>query len=458
MVLVIHTLVSGPTARLLNRVQRLRKGQEVPSLSVDLRGEALALGRQFEEVLAKVEKLSQTDSLTALRNRRSFQQVLQSEFRRCRRYNRVMALMMLDLDFLKATNDALGHQAGDQIIKTFAQIITDSVRATDAVGRLGGDEFAVLMPESSSADVLAVAQRICQELAGRSVGRGELQMTLTASVGIADVNDPAVDSPETLVDQADKALYAAKRGGRNRCVRSDQMPDPNGLETLQDHNRVDNLCKQLAGLDAKFKRLFVDALGGLISALEARDEHTANHSAKVRRYAMMIARKMSLPQRTVEHVGRAAMLHDIGKIGLPDNVLRKASSLTKQEWELVRRHPIMSVRILEGMEFLDQEIPAVRYHHERFDGGGYPEGLAGSSIPLAARILAVADAFDAMVSSRVYRDGMGVAAALEEIRGNSGTQFDPAVVEAFFQVVQEEKINDQTLAAQPAEPPAKLSA
>jgi putative nucleotidyltransferase with HDIG domain len=250
-------------------------------------------------------------------------------------------------------------------------------------------------------------------------------------------------------------MYIAKRGGRNQVMCGSQMSD--GDPPLPaEHNKVDHLCRQLAGLDAKFKRLFVESIGGLINALEARDEHTANHSVKVRCYAMLIAKEMNLLQATVEHIGRAAMLHDIGKIGLPDNVLLKEGALTETEWQLVRRHPIMSVRIMEGMEFLDQEIPAVRYHHERFDGGGYPEGLAGSSIPLGARILAVADSFDAMVSSRVYREGMGVEAALEEIRAHSGTQFDPAVVEAFFQAVQEEKINDQTVAA--ATPPTKLSA
>lgn len=458
MVLVIHVVVSGPTAKLLSRVRRLRKGEPVQSLSESLRGEALALARQFEEVLAHVEKLGQTDTLTGLPNRRSFQQTFTQSFRQARRYSRSMTLVMMDLDFFKAANDALGHQTGDQMLKIFADTIVACVRTTDTVTRLGGDEFAVLMHETTAADAEVVAERIRELLATRSIGKGELQMTLTASIGIADINDPAVQSPETLMDQADKALYAAKQTGRNRVVRSDHMPDPESLGTLQDQTRVDRLCKQLAGLDAKFKRVFVDAIGGLISALEARDEHTANHSAKVRRYAMMIARKMGMSERAVEHVGRAAMLHDIGKIGLPDSVLLKDSSLTEQEWQLVKRHPIMSVRIVEGMDFLEQEIPAVRYHHERFDGSGYPEGLSGSAIPLPARILAVADAFDAMVSSRVYRSGMGVEAALAELARGNGTQFDPAVVEAFMQLVKDQNITDASIAAQAPVNFRKLSA
>jgi len=273
-------------------------------------------------------------------------------------------------------------------------------------------------------------------------------------VGVVDVSTPGAESPESLFHLADQALYAAKRSGRNRVVRAENIDEEGtGVNGEENRERVDDLCQQLARLDARFKRLFVDAIGGLISALEARDKHTANHSAKVRQYAILIARQMSLPERTIQHIARAAMLHDVGKIGLPDSVLLKDGGLAEDEWEQVKRHPVMSVRIMEGMEFLEQEIPAVRYHHERYDGGGYPEGLSGSAIPLAARILGVADAFDAMTSTRSYRGSKTVADAVQELRDGSGTQFDPAVVGAFLEAVRTEGIGDESLdglARQPA--------
>jgi len=444
--LVIHRTVSGPTARLLGRVRRLRAGHAVGNLSGGLRGEALALARQFEEVLAHVEKLSQTDVLTSLSNRRSFQRVFLKEFRRARRYGRPLALAMVDIDFFKAANDALGHATGDAALKLCADVIARNVRASDAVARLGGDEFAVLMPETTAEEAVNVTERVRSAMAERTVGRGELKMTMTLSAGVTDLSAAGAETPEACLDLADQALYAAKRAGRNRTVRAEATLGAYDFAAGdRDSSRVDHLCRQLSRLDAKFKRLFVDAIGGLISALEARDRHTANHSAKVRRYATLIAAEMGLSERAVEHISRAAMLHDIGKIGLPDAVLLKEGALTEAEWELVRRHPVMSVRIMESMEFLDQEIPAVRYHHERFDGSGYPEGLSGSAIPLPSRVLAVADAFDAMTSSRTFRGGMPVAQALDELRSGSGTQFDPAAVEAFLRVVDAEGIDDASL-------------
>ena len=447
MILLIHVVVSGPTAKLVERVHGLRRGQPVEGLATGLRGEALALARQFEEVLGHVEKLSETDSLTGLSNRRSFQQSFVHELRRARRYGRPLALALMDIDYLKAANDVLGHQVGDEMIRVFSQVATDNVRTSDLLARLGGDEFAVLMPETTADEAELVAERIRKHLTTKTIGRGEMRMSLSASMGIVDANCPGGQTPEALFGLADQALYAAKRAGRNRIVRAEKIEDARDDETAyQGQSKVDHLCKQLAGLDAKFKRLFVEAIGGLISALEARDKHTANHSAKVRHYALLIAHQMDLPQHSTEHIARAAMLHDIGKIGLPDHVLLKEGALTDSEWEVVKQHPVMSVRIMEGMEFLDREIPAVRYHHERYDGTGYPEGLSGSCIPLAARILSVADAFDSMTSSRVYRGGMPVAAALEELQRGSGTQFDPAVIGAFLAVVAQENITDETLA------------
>ncbi|KPK82766.1 MAG: hypothetical protein AMJ81_09320 [Phycisphaerae bacterium SM23_33] len=446
MIMVIHMVVSGPTAKLVGRVERLRRGENVRNLSVDLRGEALVLARRFEEVIDRVEKLSQTDALTGLSNRRWFQEIFQQEFRRARRYNRPLSLAVIDIDFFKAANDALGHQMGDTVLRMFAELIRQGVRVPDAVTRLGGDEFAILMPETTGDEAVAVVERIRARLAEKVVGRGELKMSLTTSIGVADLNVPGAETAEYFYDLADQALYAAKRAGRNRTVRADDM-DAQAARAAeeQDHSRVNQLSREVARLDAKFKRMFVDAIGGLVTALEARDYHTANHSSKVRGYALLIARQMSLPEPTVEHIARAAVLHDIGKIGLPDNVLLKEGPLDDNEWELVKRHPVMSVRIMEGMAFLDQEIPAVRYHHERYDGKGYPEALVGSAIPLSARILAVADAFDAMTSSRVYRGGMMVEVALEELRRGSGAQFDPAVVEAFLEVARNENITDETL-------------
>ncbi len=441
MVLVIHLIVSGPTEELWCRIKRLRAGQPVKDLAANLRGEAWALAKEFEKVLARVERLSQTDPLTDLANRRSFQSTFELEFQRAQRYIRPLSLAIMDIDFFKAINDALGHHAGDDLLKVFGEIVLSNVRSSDSVARLGGDEFAILMPETTANDAEIVLERIRESLASKSLGVGNVKMSPTASIGVVDMNAAGTDTPEAMLDLADQALYTAKRGGRNQVVQASRIEQIEEEIAANDPQDVDRLTKQLAGLDAKFKRLFVDAIGGLISALETRDSHTANHSSKVRRYATLIAQRMKLPDRTVEHIARAAMLHDVGKIGLPDSVLLKEGKLDEHEWLLVQQHPIMSVKIMEGMQFLDQELPTVRHHHERFDGTGYPDGTAGPRIPLGARILSVADAFDAMTSTRTFRAGRSIEEALEELRRGKGTHFDPGVVDAFLEVVAEMPID-----------------
>jgi len=447
MVVLVRSLTLRPIGKLLRRMDRLRSGRTKVNLSAGLSGWARALAERFEEELARVQQASLTDPLTGLRNRRSFQQAFVREFRRARRYSRPLSLLVMDIDFFKAVNDALGHQAGDEMLKIFARVLSGSLRPSDAVARLGGDEFAVLMPETTAEAAIGVSERIRAAVAEESVGSDDLKMSLTISAGVVDMNAPGVREPDDLFRLADEAVYAAKRTGRNRTVWAEKLPHLQYAQSPESLEELDRLTKQLAGLDAKYKRLFVESISGLISALEARDKHTANHSLKVRRYALLIGRELNLQEATLDRIGRAAMLHDIGKIGLPDSLLLEEGPLTEEQWQLMRRHTVVSVRIMERMKFLDQEIPIVRYHHERYDGRGYPEGLAGSMIPLGARILAVADAFDAMVSSRAYRGGMSVEAALEELRRGSGTQFDPAVVSAFFRVVEREGIDDRTVQA-----------
>ena len=168
--------------------------------------------------------------------------------------------------------------------------------------------------------------------------------------------------------------------------------------------------------------------------LEHRDPHMADHARKVQHYALLIGREMDLPDRILKRLQVAAMLHDIGMVAMPDAVLLNPGALSDAEVQMMRRHTLLSVRIMEGMEFLEQEIPAVRYHHERFDGKGYPEGLSGPAIPLTARILSVADCFDAMTSPRTFRDAKGLNEAVTELRRGAGSQFDPVIVEAFCAV------------------------
>ena len=185
--------------------------------------------------------------------------------------------------------------------------------------------------------------------------------------------------------------------------------------------------------------------------MEQRDPHMANHARKVQHYAVRIAREMGLSDRIINRLQVAATLHDIGKLAIPDTVLQCPGELDADQMDIIRRHPLLSVRIMERMEFLEQEIPAVRYHHERLDGQGYPDGISGSSIPLTARILCAADAFDAITSPRSFRKARTMAEGLHELKAGAGTQFDPGVVEAFLAVAQ--RLGDKLMEIPELEPP-----
>ena len=430
-----HILITGPVLRLLRRLQRLETGQgSAADLTRDLHGEPLLLARRLESAFDRLAYMSKTDQLTGLANRRHFEQVLGAFYNQARRYNRPLSLIIIDVDFFKAINDTGGHQVGDEVLKSVAEAIEKACRKADLPCRFGGDEFAVLMPETAAVDAAAVAQRIVQSVSDLKIRIKNISLTLTISGGVADLNSGEMDSPEAMLALADRALYTAKEMGRNRIIQAHDLTSLTWNQSAETNSRVDVMCKKLAGLDGQFKELFIGVIEEMISILEHRSPHMVDHAYKVQHYSVLIAHEMELPARVIKRIQIAAMLHDIGMIAMPDSILLNPGQLDDKLFQIVRTHPLLSVLIMESMEFLEQEIPAVRYHHERFDGKGYPEGIAGAAIPLTARILSVADAFDAMTSPRTFRQAMTCQEALAEIKEGSGKQFDPAVVEAFLNV------------------------
>ncbi len=430
-----HILVTGPVVRLLRRLQRLESGQgSAKDLSRDLHGEPLLLARRLESAFDRLALISKTDQLTGLANRRHFEQVLDCFYNQARRYNRPLSLIVLDVDFFKAVNDTGGHQAGDRVLQSVARAIETACRRADLPARFGGDEFAVLLPETASADAQSVCERIAQTVAELNIQVRGMGLKISLSAGVADLNSGEMDCPSAMMALADRALYTAKELGRNRIIQAHDLPGLAWETSDETSGKVSMMSKKLAGLDSQFKDLFLMAIEEMVGILEHRSPHMADHAHKVQRYAVLIAKEMELSERVIKRIQIAAMLHDIGMIAMPDTVLLNPNVLDEQQAMVMRNHPLLSVRIMEGMEFLEQEIPAVRYHHERFDGKGYPEGIAGSAIPLTARILSVADAFDAMTTSRAHRQAKTRDEALVEMKAGAGSQFDPAVVDALLSV------------------------
>jgi diguanylate cyclase (GGDEF)-like protein/putative nucleotidyltransferase with HDIG domain len=328
---------------------------------------------------------------------------------------------MIDIDYFKLINDQHGHRAGDEVLKAVADSLQSAVQPHHVVCRYGGEEFCVLMPAVGMAEAVQIGESIRQSITQIECG----DLRITASLGISTSTLSAPD-PQGLIDQADKCLYVAKRNGRNQVVRWDEVPA-----------NIDQLSHTADF--ATHESIPYPAVASLLSALAYRHPDTAAHCTRVAELAVATARGlMSTKDAYVLEVG--ALLHDIGKIGVPDAVLLKPGPLNSNEWELMQIHDRIGVEIIESSFGHPQLADVLRYYHHWF--GGNPQGpqqLSGTALPLAARIVAIADAYDAMLSDRVYRKGRTQPEAFAELRRCAGSQFDPELVERFIEVVEEHK-------------------
>jgi len=361
-------------------------------------------------------RAAHTDSLTGLGNHRAYELDLDETVARVRSQGGGFSLCYLDVDNFKEINDLFGHPAGDAALGELAQILTapeDGVRAF----RVGGDEFALII-DRPLGQARSHVQALCERVA-TSVFEANVPVTISAGLAAFPLHSDSVDELESLVDSS---LYAAKEGGRNGV----RVYDP----TAQTIRSVDTQ-KRLA---VRHTRLQVAE--SLIRLVDTRDTYTGRHSQSVAVMSAAIAEKLGLDEETVEQVRLAGLLHDLGKILLPDNVLQKPSALSEEEFALVRAHPELGASLLLGLE-IDPVDTWVRHHHEHWDGSGYPFGFAGDQIPLGSRIILVADAYDAITSTRSYRDAASPSEAIVEIVGSAGRQFDPNVVAAFLSHMEE---------------------
>ncbi|MCL5102766.1 MAG: diguanylate cyclase [Armatimonadetes bacterium] len=373
------------------------------------------------------------DMLTGLYNHVYFQERLTSEIENAAKYGQTLCLLVLDIDHFKGFNDAWGYSIGARVIRQMADLLRSCVGPGDILARYGGDEFALILPDTDIETGRAVADKLRRAierqqfrtalmdevLPGDSVPDDRQVSGVTVTIGLVGYPDNQ-RSRDGLVMAAEIALCRGKHQSRNSVCVYDAMTDQ-----ADDELDLNELYQVLHDPNAA-------AIKSLAAAVDAKDPYTCGHSERVARYAVMMGEVLQESAETIDTLKVAGLLHDLGKIGVPDSILRKAGRLTDEEFDTVKQHPSVGGNILRRAPQLDVIIPAVISHHERWDGAGYPHGLRGSSIARMARILAVADAFDAMTSDRPYRKAMPLEQALNELRKNAGVQFDPEIVEAFL--------------------------
>ncbi|HEY8304234.1 MAG TPA: diguanylate cyclase [Solirubrobacteraceae bacterium] len=379
----------------------------------------MSMRARLEHLIARLYEAARTDPLTKLSNRRGFREMLDLELERARRSGTPMGVLVGDLDDFKDVNDRSGHQVGDVALQRVASVLREGKRQVDSAARIGGEEFAIVLPDTERDGGFALAERL------RQVVRDEFARDLTPvtiSFGLA-IYPHHGETAASLLHAADEALYAAKESGRNRTV-SHTTVLRNVLRASRDE------------FDIQGER-FILAILDLAEAVDLRFSGSARHSETVGRYAEMMARELSLPERRVSRIRLAGILHDIGKAGVPNSILHKPGPLTEEEFEVIKGHPALGAQIIEH-DSLSDVREWVAAHHERPDGLGYPLGLSSGAIPLEARIVAVADAYEAMTSDRPYRDSIGYDAALDELKRCAGTQFDPLVVQALLTALRRE--------------------
>jgi diguanylate cyclase (GGDEF)-like protein len=367
---------------------------------------------------AELEVRAVTDGLTGLFNHRHFQEWLAMEVERAARYDLVFSLLMMDLDLFKNVNDRLGHPRGDEVLVSVADVVRGVARATDFAARYGGEEFVMVLPGTSAKQAAALAERVAQGVRAIALDVPD-PPHLSISIGIADFPACGRDR-ESLIAAADAALLFAKRAGRDMIADFSEM------------SLVEFDQSALEGLAFRLEKADIETVETLAAAIDMRDAYSQERAHDVAISAERVAGELGLGDSERAKLHMAALVYDIGKVGIPMDVLNRRGDLSDEDRVTIRSHPEVGKRLLESATRLCALAPIVLHHHERWDGTGYPDGLKGEQIPFEARVIALCDAWQAMVSVRPYRAALSRDEALAELRAGAGRQFDPALVEVFI--------------------------
>ena len=387
------------------------------------------------------------DNLTGLYSHRHFQEVLAKELYDAEINKTPVSVVLFDVNDISKINKEFGHAKGDEIIKTVAEKISTNIKKQDTAGRYGGDEIAVILPGMSTDEAKYLAEYLTYTLSCCNIDNvGPIRV----SVGVASYPEASVEQDKLLI-LAEQAMCISKskgeRNGISTIVSSQDYDfwDDTALNSFASvlakrHAQIginfeEELVNKFQNEEIRSQNHLIEVVTSLAGAIDAKDTYTKGHSTSVSRYAVALARAVNLPEKEVERIKLGGLLHDVGKIGIPESVLKKTTGLNDEEWVIMKQHPTIGAeKVLKPNPMLHDLIPIVKYHHEQWNGKGYPEGLKGEEIPYAARIVAVADTYHALISDRPYRKGMSIEKACEILKMGAGIQWDADLVRQFIQI------------------------
>ncbi len=430
---------------LVQAAERIAAGDyttQVALRGTGVEGRLAAAVNDIAGALADTHDRATIDRLTGVHNRQSLLAALFTEVERSTRYERPLSVAFVDIDHFKAVNDSYGHGVGDIVLRGVAQTLSANLRASDMIGRYGGEEFMLILTETDVEEGAVLTEKL-RTLVQRQhfAVEGGPDIAVTISIGLAGGAGTQLRM-ETLVRDADAAMYSAKSLGRNQTYIFAEPDDdarvPRAPISAAGRARAIEIGQQAR--DA--------ATAALTSVLSPLPHYRGQPSALIASIVVAIAKQLQLPDNEIDRLRVAALLHDVGKIAVPEEILEKPSALTSAEWRTVVQHPRIGQVILEQAAALKDAVPIILHHHERYAGHGYPYGLRANEIPLGARIVAIADAYDAMINDRPYKRAVTHEQAIAELRRHAGTQFDPELVELFCDLyANEAPAPDQTVMA-----------
>lgn len=400
-----------------------------------IEAENVRLKDELASVTEKFYELTTRDDLTGLYNRRYIYEIVENEFKKAKRYKTPVTALLAGIDGLKKINQTYGHGAGNQVLKDFASVIMNAIREVDIAGRLESDEFLIILPTTDIESSMPVAERVLGGIRKKSPTSEQLAQNPTTSIGIAEWS-PLFKTADDWILALRRALSEAKREGRDRVFTIDQANGINHLALHEDRETIEKLQGQIHSITTNAKNSYFKDILSLIEANHYFKKFVFPHSERVAFFADKLATKIGMQADEILSIKRGSLLHDAGKVAIDQKILLKNKSLSSTEYELIKLHPFIGTQIIGKTIFWKNELAMILHHHERFDGSGYPDGLKKDHIPLGARILAVAEAWDTMTTEQAYRKALPIDKAISEIKQNSGTQFDPELAKTFTQMIE----------------------